>query len=116
MARPVTQISDERRKEIQQLSGYGLTIEQIANVLGIDRNTLAKHCKEDLEKGKADALKFAVTSLFSNIKKGKEASLIFYLKTQHRWKEVTQTELTGANGTQLIPSVNVTLKRGNEVS
>lgn len=114
MARPEIEISDERRKEIRKLAGYGLTIEQMASVLGIHRNTLTKHCKDDIEKGKAEAFHFAVNSLFSNIKKGKEASLIFYLKTQHRWKEVQQTELTGADNAALIPSINVTLKRGDE--
>ena len=69
------------------MSGFGLSQDQIALVMQIDRNTLAKYYKEELVLGKAEAFALATNSLFSNIKKGKEASIFFYLKCQHRWSE-----------------------------
>lgn len=87
MARPVKTITDEQRKQVQTLSGYGLNQEQIARMLGISRQTLSKHCKVELERGKDVAFTTATTALFNNIKKGKEASIFFYLKTQHQWRE-----------------------------
>jgi hypothetical protein len=77
----------EQRKQVKTLSGFGLSQDQIALVMQIDRNTLAKYYKEELVLGKAEAFALATNSLFSNIKKGKEASIFFYLKCQHRWSE-----------------------------
>lgn len=106
MARPELKFTDEQRKQVQTLSGYGLSQDQISRMLEIDRNTLKKHFKAELEKGKDIALSQALNSLFSNIKKGKEASLIFYLKTQHGWKEKTEVQHTGKDGTPLVPVMN----------
>lgn len=87
MARPEKKPTDQERGQVQTLSGYGLNQEQIANMLGMSRQTLAKWCKAELEKGKTIAYTQVVSKLFDNIKKGKEASIFFYLKTQHGWRE-----------------------------
>ena len=87
MARPTKEPTDEQRKQVQTLAGYGLSQEQIARMLGLHRNTLKKHCAKELEMGKDMAYTQALNSLFSNIKKGKEASIFFYLKTQAGWRE-----------------------------
>lgn len=92
MARPTKEPTDEQRKQVQTLAGYGLSQEQIARMLGLHRNTLKKHCAKELEMGKDMAYTQALNSLFSNIKKGKEASIFFYLKTQHGWKEVQHVQ------------------------
>ena len=102
MARPVKTFTDEQRKHVQTLSGYGLSQDQISRMLEIDRNTLKKHFKEELEKGKDIAYSQALNSLFSNIKKGKEASIFFYLKTQHGWKEKQEIQHTGKDGEALV--------------
>lgn len=105
MARPVKKPTEEQRKQIQTLAGFGLTQEQIARVIGIDRKTLAKYCSEDYAKGKDIALTQAVQSLFHNIKKGKEASIFFYLKTQHRWREIPKDDEPNRSGAER-PAIN----------
>lgn len=85
-------ITDEMRQQVELLSGYGLNQTQIAAVMKMDRGTLAKHFSEELEVGKANAMVIAVQALFYNIKKRKEASIFFYLKTQHGWKEGAQLD------------------------
>lgn len=95
MGRPEKKPTDEQKKQVQTLTGYGLNQEQIARMLGMHRETLRKWCKDELAKGKDMAYTQALNSLFANIKKGKEASLIFYLKTQHGWKEKQQIEHEG---------------------
>ncbi len=87
MARPVKTLTDEQRKQVQTLSGYGLSQEQIARMLGVHKQTMVKQCKIELARGKDLAYSQAVNGLFTNIKKGKEASIFFYLKTQHGWRE-----------------------------
>ena len=108
MGRPVKKPTDEQRKQIQTLAGFGLTQEQIARVMGIDRKTLAKHCGEDYARGKDVAMTQAVQALFHNIKKGKEASIFFYLKTQHGWRETPKTEQQGeASGNKGPPPITI---------
>lgn len=94
MARPEKIITDEQKKQVQTLTGYGLNQDQIANMLGIHKQTLVKYCKAELDRGKDLAYTQAVQGLFTNIKKGKEASIFFYLKTQHGWKEKSQVDMT----------------------
>lgn len=106
MARPVKAPTDEQRKYIETLAGYGLSQAQIGHVMGMDIKTLVKHCPDELTVGKSKMYAQAVNALFRNIKNGKEASLIFYLKTQHNWKEVSRTELTGADGVPLGQAVD----------
>jgi len=65
----------------------GMTHEEIELIEGHDRGTIAKHCRAELDKGKSDAKAMVITSLFNNIKKGKEASIFFWLKCQARWSE-----------------------------
>lgn len=88
-------MTEEQRKQVQTLAGYGLSQDQIADVIGMDRNTLAKHFQDDIKTGRSVAYAQATNALFSNIKKGKEASIFFYLKTQWGWKETQKTEVSG---------------------
>lgn len=66
---------------------------QIANAMNINRSTLEKYYKEELIKGKDYFLSQALFGLMGNIKKGKEASIFFYLKTQHGWREKSDYEI-----------------------
>lgn len=109
VARPTKQPTDDQRKQVQTLSGYGLTQEQIASFLGIHWQTLTKWCKEELANGKNAAYIQAVQGLFTNIRKGKEASIFFYLKTQHNWREKAQLELSG--GVDTGPAILQVVKK-----
>ena len=106
MARPTKEPTEEQRRYIETLAGYGLSQAQIGHVMGMDPKTLVKHCTEELTVGKAKMYAQAVNALFRNIKNGKEASLIFYLKTQHGWKETSRTEITGPDGVPLNQAVD----------
>lgn len=86
MARPEHKPTDKDRLLVKVLAGV-MAEKQIANSLGICRNTLRKNYKTELAEGKDFFLAQAITGLMNNIKKGKEASIFFYLKTQHGWKE-----------------------------
>lgn len=87
MARPEIEVTDKMKSQVLALAGIGLSHEQICEVMDISRPTLRKHFKQELKRGKSVALSQALTALFANIKKGKEASIFFYLKTQHGWRE-----------------------------
>lgn len=88
------------RKQVEAMSGYGLPIEQIAVLVrgGIDSDTLRKHFATELIAGKAKANSGVGRTLFQKAMGGDTAAMIWWSKTQMRWKEVQQHELTGIDG------------------
>lgn len=90
--RPPVEFTDKDREEIKRLAGLCLSMEEIARIKGCNRDTLAKWCKDEVEEGRVEAKAVAIDRLFRNIKAGKEASIFFYLKTQHQWREVQRVE------------------------
>lgn len=74
---------------------------------GIDRQTFYNYYNDDpafakkVDELKNVALDYAESHLFKNMQDGKEASVIFYLKTQGKGRgyiEKVQNEHTGSNG------------------
>ena len=82
------------------MSGYGLPIEQIAILVrdGIDADTLRKHFATELIAGKAKANGQVGKTLFQKVMSGDTTAAIWWTKTQMRWKEVQQHEITGLDG------------------
>jgi len=108
MSLPV-QITAEQRALIGELAGYGLTWDQIASVLKLNKRTLQRHCQEDYDNGKNVAIGMAAGQLYKKVMAGHPASIFFYLKTQAGWKETNKTELTGENGEAIKTEGAVTL-------
>lgn len=98
--RPAFEPTDHERKQVEAMSGYGLPIEQIAVLVrdGIDTDTLRKHFAQELISGKAKANAQVGKTLFQKVMAGDTTAAIWWSKTQMRWKEVQQHELTGQNG------------------
>lgn len=98
--RPVFEPTAAERKQVEAMSGYGLPIEQIAILIrnGIDADTLRKHFASELVAGKAKANSSVGRTLFQKAMGGDTAAMIWWSKTQMRWKEVQQHEITGADG------------------
>jgi len=92
--------TESERKQVEALSGYGLPIEQIAVLVrdGIDTDTLRKHFAQELISGKAKANGQVGKTLFQKVMAGDTTAAIWWSKTQMRWKEVQQHEITGADG------------------
>jgi hypothetical protein len=91
MARPAFKATDENRRQVTLMVGVGIQQELIAKVLNCDIKTLRKHFKKELEVGKATVITKVAAQLMRNIEKGKEASAIFFLKTQAGWREKEPT-------------------------
>jgi hypothetical protein len=98
--RPAFEPTDAERKQVEAMSGYGLPIEQIAILVrgGIDTDTLRKHFATELVAGKAKANSGVGRTLFQKAMGGDTAAMIWWSKTQMKWKEVQQHELVGADG------------------
>jgi hypothetical protein len=98
--RPAFEPTDAERKQVEALSGYGLPIEQIAVLVrdGIDADTLRKHFREELIRGKAKANGQIGKTLFQKAMGGDTTAMIWWSKTQMRWSETMKHELTGDEG------------------
>lgn len=83
------------RKRVYELSSVGTTYEDIATSLGICADTLTKHYKDELQKGRIDANAIVAGTLFKQASEGNTSAAIFWLKTRARWKETTQHEVSG---------------------
>ena len=98
--RPAFEPTDAERKQVEAMSGYGLPIDQIAILVrdGISVDTLTKYFGNELVTGKAKANGQIGKTLFQKAMSGDTTAAIWWSKTQMRWKEVQQHELTGKDG------------------
>lgn len=101
--RPAFVPTDEERKQVEALSGYGLPQEQIAILVrgGIHINTLREHFSTELVSGKAKANGQVGKTLFQKAMAGDTAAMIWWSKAQMRWAETQKHEHTGADGSPI---------------
>ena len=118
--------SDEQRKLVQTLYGYGLTVEQIRPLIinpesnePICRDTLFKVFGDDLEAGRAKAnaklLQTAYGIAFDAKHKGCVPMNIFIQKTRLGFKETNVRELTGKDGEELPAGPQLVVVAGKRV-
>lgn len=110
--RPVEFIADaDVVRQVESMAGLGLTLEQIALVLGVCEHTLFNHRKKSevlnaaYKKGRAQGAMEVTKGLRAQILKGNMTAIIFYCKTQLGWREVDRHEITAADGAPLLPRV-----------
>ena len=102
--------TDDERKRIRMYAGLGITQEQIATLIGKCVDTLAAHCREDLDAGAAEAKAKVGGAIVKAALGGNMTAAIFYAKTQMGWKETNVTEHSGS-----VKTVTEVLLRGPEV-
>tara|TARA_R100000963_G_C4625403_1_gene91766 strand:+ start:386 stop:763 length:378 start_codon:yes stop_codon:yes gene_type:complete len=91
------EITEEQRNMVRQLSGYGITQDQICSLLDISRNTLTKYCSPELHIGKAQANAKVAANLFKQATEGNNITAsIFWLKCQAGWKDTSTIEVINA--------------------
>lgn len=105
---PKYEPTDEQRKTVRTLVGYGLRHEQICEVvinprtqLPITEKTLRHHFKKEIREGGITANSLVAQSLFAKATGNGPSAVtaaIFWLKCRAGWKEVQVHEHTGADG------------------
>jgi len=94
------EFTDKQREELKTL-GAVLNQTQLADYFGFNKDTLQQIFKRDAEalrmykKGRAKAIVDVAGSLLTKAREGDTASIIFYLKTQASWREVSRDEVEG---------------------
>lgn len=88
--RPAFVPTDEERKQVEAMAGYGIPIDQIAVLIrqGIDRDTVMKHFNYELKAGKAKASLKVSQTLFQKCTVMQDTgALVWWTKSQMGWKE-----------------------------
>ena len=80
--------TEEQRKLVKMMSGYGVTQTDIALHLEIDPTTLRRHFRRELDRGMIEANVKVAQSLFQMATTGKNvAAAIFWMKARCQWRE-----------------------------
>ncbi len=98
MARKVFAMNDAMRERVRYLAGVGLPQDDIAKIIGCAPKTLRKRCRDDLDRGVAEANATVSGYLFASAKAGNVTAQIFWLKTRAHWREKTAPEDPIAGG------------------
>ncbi len=80
--------TDEDRRLVRAMAGFGVPQDQIALHLEIDAKTLRKHYRRELDQGSIEATTKVAQSLFQMATQGKNvAAAIFWMKARAGWSE-----------------------------
>jgi hypothetical protein len=90
--------TDEQRKTVKAMVGYGIVQDDIATVIGIDPKTLRLHYATEIAKGAIEANAQVAQSLFKAAKGGNMTAAIWWTKTRMGWKETVRVGGEGENG------------------
>lgn len=107
--RPRIELTEEQVNEVERMA-RGMTSEQIADNLGIDRATFYEIMKRDEEvarrykKGRAALIDSAIGHLAGKMAEGDTTSILFYLKTQAGWREKQDVNISSEDGSLKVPN------------
>lgn len=90
MGRPPYEPNESDRKKLVQMRITGATAENIGDALGICKSILYRHYKKELDTAKLQAVANVGGALYTKAMNGDTTCMIFYLKTQGRWRETDQ--------------------------
>jgi hypothetical protein len=95
----------QTRAAVWMMSATGVTLENIGLAMGVHKVTIARHYKQELDRGLLEANNRVAASLFklaTTPGPSQAVSCMFWLKTRGKWQEIHKTEVSGAGGGQLI--------------
>ncbi len=87
--------TEEQRRTVRAMSGYGIPQTDIATILEIDAKTLRKHFRRELDRGSIEATTKVAQTLFSMATSGQNtAAAIFWMKARAGWREKQEIVLS----------------------
>ena len=106
MARKAFLLNETVREKVRHLAGVGVRQDDIAKIIGCAPKTLRKRCRDNLDRGVAEANAMVSGYLFANAKAGNVAAQIFWLKTRAHWRErAVSDNLAPGNDAEPSPPV-----------
>jgi hypothetical protein len=79
--------NEAMREKVRHLAGIGVPQDDIATIVGCAPKTLRKRCRDDLDRGVAEANALVSGYLFASAKGGNVTAQIFWMKTRAGWRE-----------------------------
>src|SRR4051794_20829078 len=87
--------TEEQRRLVRAMAGYGVPHEGIAIMLDIDPKTLRRHYRQELDRGAVEATAQVAQSLFQMATVDKNvAAAIFWMKARAGWREKHEVQVT----------------------
>jgi hypothetical protein len=96
--RPPHVPADRDRRQVEVMTGLGLTQEQIGKILGVSEDTLQRHYADEITNGVAKANAQVAQNLFNiatSRDSGAVAAAIFWMKTRGKWRETNHLVHSG---------------------
>lgn len=105
--------TDEKRALVRALAKYGVRQHDIAVQIGINKITLAKYYRDELDAGMAEAAEGLAKTAYQMAMDGDVRMMIFLLKTRLGYRETTHIECSGPDGApiQTEQAIRVTFVR-----
>jgi hypothetical protein len=92
------QPTDDQRRAVLTMTGFGLRQDEIATSLEIDKKTLHKHFRRELDTGMIEANVRVAKALYQNaVQHNNVAAQIWWTKTRMGWKEAQDPALGDPN-------------------
>jgi hypothetical protein len=89
------QPTDEQRKTVRVMAGFGIPQPEIAILLDIDPKTLRVHFRRELDRGSVEATAKVAQTLFQMATSGHNtAASIFWMKARAGWRERHEVQVT----------------------
>jgi hypothetical protein len=103
MARfPKYQPSEDHRRQVLTMSGFGIQQEEIARLIDCDAKTLRKYYRRELDTGATEANLRVAQSLYNMAVREKvPAAAIWWTKARMGWKEAQDLNV-GGNGQPVV--------------
>ena len=80
--------TEEQRRTVRAMSGFGIPQADIATLLEIDDKTLRKHFRRELDRGSIEATVKVAQTLYQMATSGQNtAAAIFWMKARAGWRE-----------------------------
>ena len=106
MGRPLLEITDEICEEAKTLAGQGLTMEQIAAVIGMGVRTIYEkqadypQFSQAIEAGRAQGIATITNALFDNARSGDTNAQKYYLNNRDNanWKDRSTAQIDHTTG------------------
>lgn len=92
------EVTEEKRAQVEAMAGLGLSIDEIAIVLGMAQKSVRNHFKVELARGAPKANAKVAESLYKKATgNGPQsvAAAIFWMKTRARWTTIEHVHVTG---------------------
>ena len=87
--------TEEQRRTVRAMSGFGIPQADIATLLELDPKTLRKHFRRELDRGSIEATAKVAQTLFQMATSGENtAAAIFWMKSRAGWREKHEVVLS----------------------